>query len=124
VLVTLHCEWAIARRRGFPSTERAGACVHGASLMCQWGAVIICRCADIVPPREMVILVAVLAIGCVEAQVCDPLHSGRGNAGEGCFDHRRVCEHLRSSNDTVDIFIYHIILIFIRLYILSLLENI
>ena len=74
--------------------------MHGASLMCRWGAVIICRCADIVPPREMVILVAVLAIGCVEAQVCDPLHSGWGNAGKDCFDHRRVYEHLRSSNDT------------------------
>ncbi len=75
VLVTLHCEWAIARRRGFPSTERAGACVHGASPMCRWGAVIIRRCAAIVPPREMVILAAVLAIGCVEDQVRDPLHS-------------------------------------------------
>jgi hypothetical protein len=47
----------------------------------------------------MVILAAVLAIGCVESEVRDPLHSEWGNAGEGCFDHRRACEHLRSCND-------------------------
>ena len=44
MLVTLHCERAIARRRVFPSTGGAGACVHGASPLCRWGAMIIRRC--------------------------------------------------------------------------------
>ena len=50
--------------------------------MCRWGAVIIYRCADIVPPREMVILAAVLAIGCVEAQLRDPLYLSEAMQGK------------------------------------------
>ena len=57
--------------------------------MCRWGAVIIRRCAATVPPREMVILAAVLAIGCVEDQRSyPPLHRYRATLV--------VCQSLRA----------------------------